>query len=488
MNATEPIRRRALHTPDAAAYESASGTTVTYAIVERTINEVARRLHARGLVPGQSAAVATDDHYRYIVAALALARLGVTFAPVMLPAHLTDVLLQDRGTQGNGGARTVAFEDVWPEDLLARDDAPPVPFPDDDAAILMHCPSSGTTGGPKFVPVSHALALRRVDSRAHGPAVVAARTGSASMRQACLVSPSTSYGFTSVLFALCSGGTVLQPNLDARQLPEWLARSRVDRLVGSPLALQKIAEVLPALRAPNSLAIVEAGGGALSLHVHRLVSERMCGNIYINYGSTECGRVAGAPASVTLDKAGAVGYAYPGVEIQIVDDDDEPLPLGREGIVRIRSERNAGGYLEHAQEAALVFRSGWVYPGDRGVLEPDGLLRVVGRVDDVINRGGVKINPQTIEDAMMALGDVREVAVFGAPAGGGITAICAAIVPIGALDADAYHARCRERLGPQAPVLIMHLRELPRNANGKVLRHELARIALEASSVQPASR
>ena len=484
MNATEPLRRSALQTPDAVAYEFADGTKVTYAAFDRTVDAVARRARAIGLRPGQSAVIASTNHHRFIVAALALGRIGVAFAPVMLPAHLTDVLLQDRGEPGNGCARIVAFDEVWPADSLSSGSAETESFHDDGAAILMHCPSSGTTGGgPKFVPVSHALALRRVDRDAFGSSVAAGGPGTAG-RQVCFITESSSYGFSSLLFVLGNGGTVLEPINDARDVPEWLVRLRVEHMVASPVALNRMAEALPPLRTANFLATIEAGGGTLAPNVHKLVSERMCANVVINYGSTECGRVAGAPASAMVGKAGAVGYAYPGVEIEVVDDDGNPLPAGREGVVRIRSERNASGYLDNAQAAAVTFRAGWVYPGDRGVVEADGLLRIVGRVDDVINIGGAKVNPETIEDAMMALGGVREVAAFGAAAEGGATVICAAIVPTAPIHADTYHQRCRERLGALAPALIMHLRALPRNANGKVLRHNLTKMAIEANRRQ----
>ena len=128
-----------------------------------------------------------------------------------------------------------------------------------------------------------------------------------------------------------------------------------------------------------------------------------------------------------------------------------------------------------------MFRNGWVYPGDRAVVGADGLLVIAGRTDDVINQGGVKVNPQALEDAIMALGSLREVAVFGVANDAGETSVCAAIVPTVPLDANAFHARVREGLGPRAPVFIMHMESLPRNANGKVLRTELARIARKAS-------
>lgn len=481
MNASEPLRRHALLTPDRVAYTSARGTTVSYAAIEDTINAVAHRVHDLGFVPGQSVALAASDLYRYIVVALALARLGITYAPNTLPPHLADVAFLDRGAKGNGCARTVAFSDFWPEDLLSRGDVTPVTPNDDGAAILMHCPSSGTTGGPKFVPVSHDVALRRVRRRTVELAGMAGGRGAAAARQACLIDPGSSYGFGSALVVLCSGGTVLEPNLHAGESASWLVRSRVNCIVASPIALQNLAAALPTLRSPNALEWIEVGGSALPALTYELARQHMCPNIVVNYGMTECGRVAGASASVAQGTPDAVGYAYPGVELQIVDDDGEPVAAGREGQLRIRSECNASGYLDNAKVSAAVFRAGWVYPSDRGVLEPDGLLRIVGRTDDLINRGGVKVNPQRIENAMVALGEVREVAVFGVPDGAGFTSVCAAVVPIGPIDADAFHARCRERLGADAPIFIVHMSELPRNANGKVLRNELARIAVEAN-------
>jgi len=480
MNATAPIRRLARATPAAAAYQSAIGNVVSYEELERTIDAIAHRIRDRGIVAGRTAVIATDHHYRYIVVALAMARLGVAFAPASLPARYTDVVLQDAGAKGNGCGRIIAFGEFWPGGSRdAHAALPPVAMHEDASTTFMQCPSSGTTGGPKFVPISHAIVLRRVagrDPKSGG------EPSDTAVRQACLVSVFTSYGFTSVLSVLSAGGTVLEPCRHADLLPTWLADSRVTHIVGAPIALEKIAWLMPDDHGTIALKAIEVGGGALTASVHELLCRRMCANITINYGSTESGRVCGAAAAQILGREGAVGFRYPGVEIEIVDESDARLGPGEEGIVRLRSERCATRYLDNAQASAATFRGGWTYPGGVGVVDADGLLRILGRVDDVINRGGVKINPHTIEAAIMALGDVREVAVFGFRSAEGITVVGAAVVPLAELDPVAYHARCRNQIGQNAPVLIMHLRELPRNSNGKVLRRELASMALASRS------
>jgi len=148
----------------------------------------------------------------------------------------------------------------------------------------------------------------------------------------------------------------------------------------------------------------------------------------------------------------------------------------------VRSPRIAGAYVGDPAGSARTFRDGWVYTGDRGSLDADGLLRIAGRADEVINRGGVKIHPGAVEDALVALGGVREAAAFGVTDDSGTVSLCAAIVPEVPLDADDFHARCRQWLGALAPVFIMHVPSLPRNVNGKVLRQELARMARAAAA------
>ena len=484
MNVTESIRRHALRAPDAEAYVSARGESFTYGIIERTVDALALRLLDLGLVPGNIAAIATNDLYRHLLVGLALARTGIAQAAITLPAQRTDLAVLDHGLEGNGCLRSVALDDLWPADLLSRGAGNPVPLHEDGNALLACFASSGTTGAPKFVAVTHELALRRLDLHALGLDGAPGGRGSPSARQACYVGPATSYGFSSFMLVLGGGGTILERNLEAAEMATWIVRSRASYMVMSPGTLQQIAGVLPTARIDSSLQAVEVGGGILPEQVCRLGRERLCQNLFVNYGSTETGRVAWGQVDILRAGLGAVGHAYPGVEIQIVEDGDRPLPADREGVIRIRSRQNATGYLDDPSSTASVFRDGWVYPGDRGMLEPDGLLRVTGRAAEVIDRGGARINPHAIEAAMMALGGVTEVAVFGATEravdGAVATLLCAAVVPIEPFDFRAFSQRCRERLGGDSPVFIIGVKQIPLNSSGKVHRMELERIALEA--------
>ena len=487
MNVTDPIRRRAQLAPDAPAFMRPDGTTATYAMLDGSVDAVAHRIREIGLVPGQNAVLVTRDYYKYLVTALALARAGVAVAPVTLPTHFTDVALLDEGEQGNGCPRIVSLNDLSPV-RAAGGPVPPFESHSDGAAIFAHYPSSGTTGKPKLTPVSHELSLRRSDARALGLTRLPGGRGAGGARQACHISLIASYGFSSALITLYDGGTVLEAPTEPAQVPRWLVESRITYLVTSPASLARMVELLPAVRHPNSLATVEVGGGALPPKVLAMTRERLCSTVIVSYGLTEAGRVAWGPAGRSPQMADTGGFPYPGVTIEVVDDHDRPVPPGKEGNIRIRSEKNASGYLDDPKASAAVFRNGWVYPGDFGVFDPDGWLRIIGRADDIINRGGHKINPQAVDDTVMTLGDLKEAAVFGFNDRSGLARVCIAIVTGDAFDGEAFEARCKQELGMAAPDFIMEVRALPRNANGKVLRQELARAALRLSEgASPAS-
>jgi acyl-coenzyme A synthetase/AMP-(fatty) acid ligase len=476
MNVTEPIRRQAHATPAAPAFVTRRGEAISYAQFDRTIDAVARRALALGLAPSQCAVLATANLYRQLVIALALARVGIAHGPPSLPPHVVEVAIVDDNVPSPGRARRLAIDELWTEGVA---DAAPVAMHAGGEDTYFYCPTSGTTQAPKFVPFTHALSLRRSQARVPSAAAIGGGRGLPATRLACFVGPGTSYGFSSALLMLHGGGAVVEPTFAADELPAWFAGSGVNYLIASPIAIQKVLRAMPAGFIRNTLELIELGGAPMSRPLYEEARARLCMSITMNYGLTECGRVASAPMKVVQQRLGGTGFAYPGIELRIVDEQGEPLPPGEEGLLSIRSACSARGYLDNPAATALVFRDGWVYPGDRAILEQDGYLHVVGRADDVINRGGAKVHPQVIEDAMLTLGDVQEVAVFAVEHGAGVPSVCAAVVAAGALDADAYHQRCRERLGLNAPAVIVHLKELPRNAMGKVQRNDLARMLLE---------
>jgi acyl-CoA synthetase (AMP-forming)/AMP-acid ligase II len=195
------------------------------------------------------------------------------------------------------------------------------------------------------------------------------------------------------------------------------------------------------------------------------------------YGSTEASLVATAPAQAIAHIAGAVGYVLPDISVEVVDAEDRGLNTGAEGRVRIGGAYHTNGYLGDREETASAFRDGWFYPGDIGYLSPDGILVITGREKTVLNVGGDKVKPETVEDAVLAFPGIEQAAAFQATNEFGVGELCVALIAPKNLNGEGLRAHCERQL-PSAcvPVRFRLVDNLPRNAMGKLEREKLSQI------------
>jgi acyl-CoA synthetase (AMP-forming)/AMP-acid ligase II len=201
---------------------------------------------------------------------------------------------------------------------------------------------------------------------------------------------------------------------------------------------------------------------------------RICSHLIAAYGSTEASMSAVAHAHEIADVPRAVGFVTPGVVIQIVDSSGTLLPPGKEGHVRVRSEFAVDHYLGDPEESNRVFRDGWFYPGDLGTLSAEGLLVITGREQEVLNLGGDKISPESIELVLGQFPGVAEAAVIAIPNIYGNNEICAVIASHAKLDDHAVRAHGEAQIPrPFAPVKYLFVETLPHNEMGKLDRRRL---------------
>lgn len=474
MNITDSIRRHAEAKPDSAAVIRPNGQVVSYGEFDRTIDCLASGLQGLRITPGSVAIAITRRPYRDLCFRLAFARLGIAGAAASMPADRVALVLTEAPIAADAGARFVSVERIWPHQVPSSAHATQVPSHQDGAAVCAIFPTSGTTGLPKFVAVSHTQIAHRVATK---PPALQLPAGT---RQICTIGAGTGYGFMHRLAVLRGGGTIVMTT-GVQQILSLIAGHRVTHLALAPFSLQRLLQTLPAGVGPlPSLQQIEVGGSALPRRLRDLARQRLCANIVTQYGSAEAGPIAGASVDSLQGRPGAVGYGYPGVEVEVVGDDDVPVPPGTEGILRVRSAGCANAYVGDPAASASVFKGGWVYPGDRGIMSHDGFLSVRGRASDVINQGGLKVNPQLVEDVLMSVPEIADAAAFGVPDPMGIARIWAAVVADEPLDLGAVEALCRERLKHNAPVSILQLEVLPRNEAGKVLRDELRQRVVSA--------
>jgi acyl-CoA synthetase (AMP-forming)/AMP-acid ligase II len=327
--------------------------------------------------------------------------------------------------------------------------------------------SSGSAGGIKGSPMlrtvqAHRLAMRRAQ-RGFGP-----RT-----RYFAGMSFSPGPGYFQPLAILSAGGVVVLP-IPGTDFVSLANAHGVTVTNGSP---RMLADLLGGggnvVRRLETMEFFHIAGAPLSSKLAHEARHALTPNIWIGYGSTEIDGVALADSAVCLVDPNAAGFVTPWVDAEIVDLADRTLPAGREGRLRLRGEHMVVGYYRDEVATQANFRDGWFYPGDIGAITDQGLLRIIGRVEDVIVRGGVSLSQQPIEEAIRELPGVRDVAVFPLNRPDGAQEICAALVLDPGVEVQSIRAAATAKLGDQTPTRVLIIDSLPRNANGKVLRRML---------------
>jgi malonyl-CoA/methylmalonyl-CoA synthetase len=291
-----------------------------------------------------------------------------------------------------------------------------------------------------------------------------------------------------LLGALWAGASLRLLPFEARAVWEALADSTV--LMAVPTMYVRLVEALRAAGPDEAerwralaarLRLFTSGSAALPAALLEEFRAATSQTILERYGMTEIGMALSNPlAGPRLP--GAVGVPLPGVEVDIVGDDDLPCPTGEPGELRVRSPQLFSGYHgDPAATARAYDAEGRFRTGDTGMRDADGVIRLLGRTStDVLKSGGYKLSALEIEEVLRAHPAVAEVAVIGLPDavwGDRVTA-CVVARPGPAPTLEELRAFARERLAPyKLPRAVVLVTELPRNALGKVQKGRLKELA-----------
>jgi long-chain acyl-CoA synthetase len=358
------------------------------------------------------------------------------------------------------------------ETLLAGEDAdaPIVPRQPSDLAVILY--TSGTTGRPKGVALSHdnlaanaraAASLYELDRTAWALAVLPL---------------SHSYGLT-VMNAGNILGTraVLLRWFNPELVLETIERFRVQSMAGVPTMYVYLLHYPDAERFDtSSMRSWGSGAAPLPLEIVEPFEAKFGGRLMEGYGLTEASPVVSAHRLSGVRKLGSVGQPIPGVQVAILDDEDRPVPTGELGEICVRGPNVMLGYYRLPEETARTLRNGWLHTGDVGRLDTDDFLYVVERKKDLIIRGGFNIYPREVEEILYAHPAVAEAAVIGMPDPVMGEEVLAFVVrkPGTEAEADAIIAFCQERLAKyKCPRRVRFVPSLPKTPVGKILRKAL---------------
>jgi acyl-coenzyme A synthetase/AMP-(fatty) acid ligase len=215
-------------------------------------------------------------------------------------------------------------------------------------------------------------------------------------------------------------------------------------------------------------------GAPLHAGEKRQAARMLTPNFHERYGTAETLAISVLRPEDFADRADSVGQPHSLAEIEIVDENDRPLPSGAAGRLRIRGP-GLGSPLP-GQAGETNFRNGWYYPGEIARLDEAGYIFLQGRTSDVIMRNGAKIYPAEVEGALTEHPGVIEAAVLGHRDAGNEEAVIAFVVRRGTLAAGELLAHCRVRLTPnKVPRQIHFVDQLPKNTAGKIDKAALAK-------------
>ena len=342
---------------------------------------------------------------------------------------------------------------------------------DDDVALVLH--TSGTTSRPKLVALRHRNLFASIDNIAAtyalGPEDVAL----------CVMPLFHIHGLmASTMATLRTGGTVVvPPKFDPMSfwpvVKDYVATwySAVPT-IHQMLLIRNRGELPPGA---EKLRFIRSSSSALSPETMRQLESRFGAPVLEAYGMTEAShQMASNPLPPADRRPGTVGTGT-GVRIGILGESDALVPPGDAGEVVIQGPNVIDGYANNAEANASAFIDGWFRTGDQGILDADGYLSLVGRIKEMINRGGEKIAPREIDEVLLQHPAVGEAVAFGSPHPVWGEEVAAAVVLKQPVTEKELIDFARERLADyKVPKKLYVVERIPTNATGKVQRRSVA--------------
>ncbi len=495
-NLAGSLERTAASSPDSVAitYE---GRSITFGDLESAAARVATGLHERGVGSGERVAVWLPNHPAFAESMYGAWRCGATVVPVhaALTSPEATHILTDAGAKvlicgeaqaaaapdlvgsvenivvvGEAPDGTVSYESF----TAPSDDAPPVvDVSDDDLALIAY--TAGTSGLPKGAMLTHANLRANLEQMRQAP--VAIRSDDVVL---CILPLFHIFGLNVVLNLSVDVGAriVLLERFDPNASIEAIRTEGVTVIAGAPpayvawLATHDVpAESFATVR------VAVSGAAPLPKEILGTFEQRFGVTIWEGYGLTETAPALTSTAVGGVAKAGSIGRPLPGVEIRLVDEDGEDVEEGDPGEVIVRGPNVFRGYWNQPDETSRVLRDGWFYTGDVAVADDEGDLYIVDRRRDLILVSGFNVYPREVEDVLRRHPKVGDCTVVGEPdprTGESVRAIVVADPPGGSVTAEELLEFCRRSLAPyKVPAVVDVVREIPRNAAGKVLRRVL---------------
>lgn len=477
--------------------------TLTVADFGRRVDILANKLAKLGFRPGDFIHVLVQNSPETLISYFAIQKIGAVAGPIngWWKAPEIEYLLND--SQGVGLIIEDQYVPILMEirdrcphlktvieigndpkpghipfaSLLEDPDATPLPCPSDanDTAYIFY--TSGTTGNPKGVLLSHRNVLADVEGVTQALHLEAGQT------VLCFLPLFHVNAMLTCTFSLGAGITVvLRRAFSASEFWEVVDRYKVNFWSAVPAVYQiLLGDPSRQKYDLSSLRFGICGAAPLTQETFTQFQETFRIPIVEGYGLTEATCVSTLNPRDGVRKVGSIGLALPGQQVLIVDEEGRQLPPGQAGEIVIAGDVVMKGYFNRPEETAATIVNGFLHTGDVGYKDEDGYIFIVDRIKDMIIRGGENIYPKEIDNLLATHPKIQEAATVGVPdptMGEEVKVFVKALDD--SLTEDEVIAYCKEHLAKfKVPKYVEILEEdFPRSPIGKVLKKELRKWGL----------
>lgn len=442
---------------------------VTWAELLFLTEKVAAKLRFTGVRPGELVMVRVGslDGWVLQLALFHEAAVAVAGNGGGVNAQLkVDWLISSTPDPAISPDRTILVNQEWFDDAKSRFKAQEQKFFESDESLVRVGFTSGTTGIPKAVPFTGRVLANRSTNTDY--------TKNLPEPFLCLLGPNSASGYMAQVRSVVWARTLYLVNVTDDKVWDFISDNKIARISASPIQMRGI---LPKLDKSKHniepLVFVLTAGSVLPTNLATEMRQTLGVQIRNVYGSTEAGGVAGIEVTPESDPQVA-GEIIPGAQIRIVNELGEDAPQGEIGTIWVKTPSVVNGYLNDPQATDSQFQDGWFSPGDQGLLDQQGRLVLTGRSSEIINSGGVKVSPERIDEYLQSYPGVVDAATFSVTDRFGLAWTVGGVVPASSsFDMRALSLAVRRDLGKKGPKIVIPIKKVTRNENGKIQRHKL---------------
>ena len=487
-------------------------TTLSYAQVNGAANQIANGLKNKGIQPGDKVALSCFNLPYFPIIYFGILKAGAAVVPLSVLLKKDEIAYHLRDSEakayfcfvGNadlpmGAMGYAGFEEVDACKeffmIMPKPDMPssiegtatmgslmagqPPVFETvasgaEDTAVVIY--TSGTTGRPKGAELTHNNLFQN--------ALLSANLFNTSPDDTQLIVLPLFHIFAMTtlmnagIYRACKN--ILLPKFEANAVFGLLQKHEVTIFAGVPTMywglLNCTSDDFDYDAIAANMRVAVSGGASLPVKVLNDFKDRFNVGILEGYGMSEGSPVVTFNQPDVGCKPGSVGTAVWGVEVKVVDDNDNEMPVGEKGELIYRGHNVMKGYFNKPEANATTLRNGWMHSGDVAIKDEDGFFFIVDRTKDMVIRGGLNVYPREVEEVMMKHPAVSLVAVIGIPdekMGEEIKA-CVVLKEGTSVTEEELKAWTKEHIAAyKYPRIIEFLDALPMSATGKILKKEL---------------